>query len=608
MKIPKTVLRLLACLCIIACLLPSMCIAAKAAESGASITATLVDHSEQKGSKKTFDVIARDSAGKKIACTVTLNETEIPYNWDDANKTSYTLLFTQEGDNVIVVTAGDASKTYHIIYQKAKSGDPIGYATWSIEATTIGYGFIIEPMRVPIYEGENAAQMLDRILTENGFSYSYTGNLTGGFYISALGPGGVFTHGSSVPFGGGAAFNPPEKLTESSVPAVLMNVLTKEGTSLDTGWGNSRKGPNLGEFDYTYMSGWMYEVNNIFPNVGFADSYLSDGDVLRTCFTLYGYGADLGGGYSMGGGDTTDFYKVADKDTLYRGIGLINSDKQKADLLKDSALKSAYDQANKLAVQLDAPQDAVTTAADALDAASAAAIAARDKAAVDAVDTKIAAIGTVTLSSESAITDARTAYNGLSAELQAKVARYDTLTVAEKALHDLKTVPVTAKDLTTDVVIILDPTAIPTDTSVAIQQVASEHHLRSFTDNALASFNGRYVAYEIQLTRDGMTVEPNGSLTVRFPVPAGFDTSAIEVVKVLEDGSLKRYDCIVKDGYASFEADSFSIYALVQAESAAQSIQKTAPDTGDAFTAYTGIVMALSFLGIIDQIRRKRYQ
>ncbi|MEA4992608.1 MAG: DUF4430 domain-containing protein, partial [Oscillibacter sp.] len=587
---------------------PSMCIAAKAAESGASITATLVDHSEQKGSKKTFDVIARDSAGKKIACTVTLNETEIPYNWDDANKTSYTLLFTQEGDNVIVVTAGDASKTYHIIYQKAKSGDPIGYATWSIEATTIGYGFIIEPMRVPIYEGENAAQMLDRILTENGFSYSYTGNLTGGFYISALGPGGVFTHGSSAPFGGGAAFNPLEKLTESSVPAVLMNVLTKEGTSLDTGWGNSRKGPNLGEFDYTYMSGWMYEVNNIFPNVGFADSYLSDGDVLRTCFTLYGYGADLGGGYSMGGGDTTDFYKVADKDTLYRGIGLINSDKQKADLLKDSALKSAYDQANKLAVQLDAPQDAVTTAADALDAASAAAIAARDKAAVDAVDTKIAAIGTVTLSSESAITDARTVYNGLSAELQAKVAHYDTLTVAEKALHDLKTVPVTAKDLTTDVVIILDPTAIPTDTSVAIQQVASEHHLRSFTDNALASFNGRYVAYEIQLTRDGMTVEPNGSLTVRFPVPAGFDTSAIEVVKVLEDGSLKRYDCIVKDGYASFEADSFSIYALVQAESAAQSIQKTAPDTGDAFTAYTGIVMALSFLGIIDQIRRKRYQ
>jgi len=294
----------------------------------------------------------------------------------------------------------------------------------------------------------------------------------------------------------------------------------------------------------------------------------------------------------------TDKAAVDAVDTKIAAIGTVT-------LSSESAITDARTAYDGLSAELQAKvthYDTLTMAKKMLQQLKA------DKAAVDAVDTKIAAIGTVTLSSESAITDARTAYNGLSAELQAKVARYDTLTVAEKALHDLKTVPVTAKDLTTDVVIILDPTAIPTDTSVAIQQVASEHHLRSFTDNALASFNGRYVAYEIQLTRDGMTVEPNGSLTVRFPVPAGFDTSAIEVVKVLEDGSLKKYDCIVKDGYASFEADSFSIYALVQAESAAQSIQKTAPDTGDAFTAYTGIVMALSFLGIIDQIRRKRYQ
>ena len=32
---------------------------------------------------------------------------------------------------------------------------------------------------------------------------------------------------------------------------------------------------HLGEFVITNGSGWMYSVNNVFPNVGFADTYLS---------------------------------------------------------------------------------------------------------------------------------------------------------------------------------------------------------------------------------------------------------------------------------------------------------------------------------------------
>ena len=49
---------------------------------------------------------------------------------------------------------------------------------------------------------------------------------------------------------------------------------------------------HLGEFVITNGSGWMYSVNNVFPNVGFADTYLSDGDIVRVQFTL-GYGADI---------------------------------------------------------------------------------------------------------------------------------------------------------------------------------------------------------------------------------------------------------------------------------------------------------------------------
>ncbi len=51
---------------------------------------------------------------------------------------------------------------------------------------------------------------------------------------------------------------------------------------------------------------------------------------------------------------------------------------------------------------------------------------------------KIDAIGTVTLDSESAITEARTAYDVLPEEVKARVTNYDTLTAAESSLQTLK--------------------------------------------------------------------------------------------------------------------------------------------------------------------------
>ena len=63
--------------------------------------------------------------------------------------------------------------------------------------------------------------------------------------------------------------------------------------------------------------------------------------------------------------------------------------------------------------------------------------AAADKAAADAVTEKIAAIGTVTKDSKTAIESARAAYDALTAEQKTLVTNYETLTAAEKALANL---------------------------------------------------------------------------------------------------------------------------------------------------------------------------
>ena len=103
---------------------PAFSAAAESEEYG--ITSTLTDGATVKSSKKTFFVTAKDENGNKVTPTVTLNGQNVDVTWDDIDMTSFTLKFTEEGENKIVITAGDKSVTYTLIYQKAAPGEIIG--------------------------------------------------------------------------------------------------------------------------------------------------------------------------------------------------------------------------------------------------------------------------------------------------------------------------------------------------------------------------------------------------------------------------------------------------------------------------------------------------
>lgn len=122
------------------------------AAAGPTLRTTLSDNTTQRGSKKTFDVWARNASGEKIKATVTFNGEKLSPTWDDNEKSSYTLNFTFEGDNTVVVSAssdGGRKKqlTYHINYEKARQGEKIGTAVWSVEMFTIGCGYLVYPQK-----------------------------------------------------------------------------------------------------------------------------------------------------------------------------------------------------------------------------------------------------------------------------------------------------------------------------------------------------------------------------------------------------------------------------------------------------------------------------
>ena len=332
--------------------------------AGASLTTTLTDGAIQRGSKKTFDVWARNAEGEKIPSRVTLNGEDIKANWDDTDKTSYTLHFSKQGTNTVAVFAGDASKNYTLTYKKASNGDVIGKAAWSIELFTIGCGYLVEPFQFDIIEGENAADALLRIVRENGYIAYYGGSTDAAFYLAYIADGNK-TEKTYNSYTSSSAPGNPRKLNLSpSVPEVLYPHLEKTMSFFDDKDYSENWQGYIGEFVISNGSGWMYSVNNVFPNVGFSDCYLSDGDVVRVQFTL-AYGADIGGTSALGAGEDlpdSSFFNIANKDRLTDSLSRVRNEDRKS----GSSVYSAYASAKNTAMILDASQSTVDNACEAL--------------------------------------------------------------------------------------------------------------------------------------------------------------------------------------------------------------------------------------------------
>lgn len=337
-----------------------------------SIQTTLSDGAIQRGSRKTFDVWARDENGNKVSSAVTLNGIPVSSTWDDSDKTSYTLSFDKAGANTVVVSAGTDGKTstvsYSILYQKANTGDCIGQSVWSVELNTIGCGYLVEPTHVNILEGETAAQVLVRFLHEKGYAAYYGGNPQKGFYLAYIADGDKTGGSYNGYILSGTPANKRKLDLNPAIPDVLYSNLQKTMTFFDdTDYDKNWKG-YIGEFVFTNGSGWMYSINNIFPNVGFSDSFLSDGDVVRVQFTL-AYGADIGGTSVMGADSPSDinlpekgFYTVANKDELTKLIAEVNDSGRK----NESVIKAAYQDAVNTAGLVNTTQESVNAAYTAL--------------------------------------------------------------------------------------------------------------------------------------------------------------------------------------------------------------------------------------------------
>lgn len=184
-------------------------------------------------------------------------------------------------------------------------------AVISVEKGTLGQGYIIEPTAVTLQSGDTVKTVTERVLEANSRSALTTMNSTYGYYLQGI----------SDPNRGAI-----------SIPAFVQQMITAKNLSVNVE--DIKNAQYLNEFDYTPQSGWMYCVNNVYPEVGAASTKVSSGDVIRWQFTLVGQGQDL-----KEGDPSISASEKLNRDNLYKTLAYIH---KTSELMNRSDIRAAY--------------------------------------------------------------------------------------------------------------------------------------------------------------------------------------------------------------------------------------------------------------------------
>ena len=232
-------------------------------------------------------------------------------------------------------------------YNKIQAQETNKTVTFSVEKFTIGQGYVVEPVSVEVSDDMTISDVFEKVMNEKGIKY--TGSKDYGYlYLQ------------SIENADTGIIDIPEEIAK--MPSYESSY-EYEGETYTTSYsapsnekndGNTQPNNGLGEYSYNSMAGWMISVNgdNDNGNLTPAD-IVKDGDVIRYQFSVYGWGADVGLSNYAG----MEPLKVADKTTLTKELAKINENK--AVWMNNENVKTAYENAIKVATKLMATQDEV---------------------------------------------------------------------------------------------------------------------------------------------------------------------------------------------------------------------------------------------------------
>ena len=101
--------------------------------------------------------------------------------------------------------------------------------------------------------------------------------------------------------------------------------------------------------------------------------------------------------------------------------------------------------------------------------------------------------------------------------------------------------------------------SVPGDAVLQVFRIADDGALQI---PVLGVDSNQYKLYNICYTAKNEEVQPSGKVTVQLPIPQEYDVSKCVVLHQQDDGSWKPLEFTVQDGYAVFDVEHFSLFAL----------------------------------------------
>ena len=143
-------------------------------------------------------------------------------------------------------------------------------------------------------------------------------------------------------------------------------------------------------------------------------------------------------------------------------------------------------------------------------------------------------------------------------------------------------------DIESKIEIISEDSTIPLDTALTVKNV----DYTSIKDKIKTE---NYYSYDISLYSDakGAKIEKlnNGKFLVKIPVPAELNGKDLIVYYLTSQGDLEEHAVTIKESYAEFETDHFSVYTLAEKTT-------SNPQTGDNVMLYL-LMFGLSIVGLV---------
>lgn len=238
------------------------------------ITTDLVNGQKVSGTTLLFSVSTKDAYGDSISSfdiTVTLNGTRIT----TVGASTYRTEKLRNGKNTIKITAADNDGNRRTITRTVNcdagaEAAVTGTATVRIEAATLSLGKngVLSSGSAPVHQSDMISDVVISYLEKNGFTYKYTGG-----YLASIGRPGIAA-GASVP----------------------QALLKAAGAEDPFAGGKTYSESTLAEKQFTSQSGWMFSVNDSFPEkTGMSGVKAKAKQKIRLCYTLFGNGADVDG-------------------------------------------------------------------------------------------------------------------------------------------------------------------------------------------------------------------------------------------------------------------------------------------------------------------------